>query len=163
MPAVELSPQSPQNPAESQSSCTQRENQGNAKPASLTNNHAFRLGGNDSSYAEAQGMEDSGREGRDREEHADAGRGGRREIAKEQRPWHLESRKMPYPIASAIIHVQNDETKYLHPTAQQSSLMSLGKEEGTNVIKGYYRNCSTWDWQYNIMCAAQTNSGFYRL
>lgn len=42
---------------------------------------------------------------------------------------------MLYPMASAIINVQNGETKYLHTTVQQSSSMSLRKKEGTNVRK----------------------------
>lgn len=82
MQAKELSLQSPQMPVKSQSHCTRlspaRENQGKAEPVSLTNNHAFRMGGSDSNCVEAQQMEErvGGREGTGRKTQMQGGEEG---------------------------------------------------------------------------------------
>lgn len=54
-------------------------------------------------------------------------------------------------MASAVVKVQHDGTKYLHTAVQQSSLMSLWKQKGTEVIKRCYYNCNHCNLQHNVM------------
>lgn len=77
-----------------------------------------------------------------RGKHRWGGRGGgerkRRKKTKNKGLWTSDPDALDskmFSMASAVTKIESDEMKYVPATVRQSSVMLLGKEEETNVIK----------------------------